>query len=171
MLPAIFDIWGGPFLIFRKTLRDYFCAELCNRGIIVSAAKAASLPFLCFLPSLSAHWPLCPAEEIGQPSISSHFVSLALLPLLKWRKEDIVYSIFFNFFSWVFHYHCSSLLSNANQQVWQAPKIGKGMSGTPSLSFMFSLWQWGAADSKAVCCVTRCSAEHAPRNHHKSQPH
>lgn len=59
VLPAIFDIWGGPFLIFRKTLRDYFCAELCNRGIIVNHSQGciSSLPVfpaisLCTLTSM-----------------------------------------------------------------------------------------------------------------------
>lgn len=55
VLLAIFYIWGGPYLSFGKILRDYFCTELFNSGIIITISMIATFPFLCFLPSLPAH--------------------------------------------------------------------------------------------------------------------
>lgn len=54
VLLAVFDIWGGPYLSFRKILVEYFIAELYNSGGIIKIDRIASFCFQLFLSSLPA---------------------------------------------------------------------------------------------------------------------
>lgn len=84
VLLAIFDIWGGPYLSFRKILVKYFIAELCNSRGIIKLDRISSFCFLLILSSLPARWTQCPAAEFSPPFPLGWFPAR---PFLFWSGE------------------------------------------------------------------------------------